>query len=191
MLKENRDANKTLDDLKAAAESSGSAHALAEQELRQHTTRLQEELRSAKEEAAKAEEDRVAAMEMAKLAKRRADMERLCHENEKAVVAELTETRSSLVLELEEVRTHADHLAKSAAALTMPKYRNTDDENISYRTVCRAHQEDREYLQHILTKRSWRASDVAAALNTAGLLRGVFDSTEVHACIPAAPPRLY
>ena len=89
---------------------------------------------------------------------------------------------ADLTGELLMVREHADTLAKAASALTVPKFRDVEKDDMSYRTKCRAHWEDTQYLKTIFTERTWRGSDIATALHETDLLPQVFDSSQVS-CI--------
>ena len=93
--------------------------------------------------------------------------------------ASLAEARDALLGELVAVRKHADTLATCAAALTAPKYRDVTGKELSYRSKCRAHQEDKDFLMRIFSERAWRGDDVASVLHAAGLLPEVFASSEV------------
>lgn len=86
----------------------------------------------------------------------------------------------ALVTELKEIRGYSESLAKAASALTVPKFRDVERNDISYRTKARAHQEDKAYLLNIFSERAWRGGDIAAALKGAGLLPEVFGSSEVR-----------
>ena len=77
------------------------------------------------------------------------------------------------------LRQHADKLATAASALTAPRYKDVKCKDISYRTKCRAHYEDRQYLTRIFSERVWRGDDVAAVLHDTGLLQEVFASSQV------------
>ena len=121
-----------------------------------------------------------AAEQRAKEAERAMKLAYLVKEVEVQKVEELSTARDALLAELGEVRMHANTLAEAAAALTVPKYRNVNEVTMSYRTKCRAHQEDRDYFKTILVERTWRACDIATALHEADLLKGVFETTEVR-----------
>ena len=158
---------------KAEAEAMRSAAAAAQAELSEMGLELVQakELQQALQQSLEAEAHK--AHEAQQLAQQ-AEVEK---EAEQERAASVVAARDALAGELAHVREQADLLAQCASALTAPKYRDGD---MSYRTECRAHQEDKEYLTRVFNERPWRGDDVATVLHEAGLLRQIFDSSEVR-----------
>ena len=133
-----------------------------------------------KAKLAQAEEALAAEQQRKEEAHRAAQQAVLEMEAEKEKSTSLGEERDTLMGEFIALRQHADKLATAAAsALTAPRYKDVKCKDISYRTKCRAHYEDRQYLTRIFSERVWRGDDVAAVLHDTGLLQEVFASSQV------------